>query len=93
MSKHLRNLLRFSFRKDNFFTQKKKTKKQNTVETTLVATTDSSNARCFDLRLRNIFPQSTKTQRWTYIMFKLTLFVYLLLWKIYIYNEDKDVKI
>ena len=42
------------------------------VETLLVAITDSSDVRCFDLYLINIFTKSTKTERCTNI-FKLTL--------------------
>ena len=69
ISKHVRNLLRFSFCKNNFFTGKK-----TVVETILVAITDSSDVRCFDLYLINIFTKSTKVERCTNIMFKLTLY-------------------
>ena len=68
MSKHLWNLLIFSFRKNNFFTRKKPT-----VETILVAITDSSDLYCFDLYLINIFMKSMTSERCKDIMFKLTL--------------------
>ena len=60
--------MRFSFPKINFFARKK-----TVVETILVAITDSSDWRCFDLYLINIFTKSTKSERCT-DMFKLTLY-------------------
>ena len=58
MSNHLRNLLRSSFRKNNFFTGKK-----TVVETILVTITDNSDVRCFDLYLINVFTKSTKAEK------------------------------
>ena len=69
LSKNLQNLLRFLFRKNNFFTGKKPV-----VETISVAITDSSVVRCFDLYLINLFTKFTKAERCTDIMFKLTLY-------------------
>ena len=57
------------FRKNNFFTRKK-----TTAEIILVAVSDSSDVRCFELYLIKIFPKSTKLERCTDIMFKLTLY-------------------
>ena len=57
----------FLFRKYNFFTGKKPV-----METILVAITDSSDMRYFDLYLINIFTKSTKVEICT-DMFKLTL--------------------
>ena len=62
------NLLRFLFSKNNFFTGKK-----TKVETISVAITDSSNVRCLDLNLINVFMKSKKAERCTDVMFKLTL--------------------
>ena len=56
MSKHLQNLLRFSFCKNDIFTIS-------------VAVSDNSD----DLHLINIFVKSTKAERFTDVMFKLTL--------------------
>ena len=47
--------------------------KKMVVETILVAITDSSNVRCFDLHLINIFKKSLKAESCADIMFKLTL--------------------
>ena len=63
------NLLRFLFHNNNFFTGKK-----TLVETISVTITDSSDLRCFDLYLINIFMKSTKADRCTDITFKLTLY-------------------
>ena len=59
----------FLFPKNNFFTGKKPV-----METILVAITDSSDVRYFDLYLINIFTKSTKLEICTDIMFKLTLY-------------------
>ena len=58
-----------------------------------VAINDSSDMLCFDLYLINIFAKSTKAERYTDFMFKLILIVYLLLLKIYINNDDIEIKI
>ena len=63
----------FSFCKNNFYVGKK---------TSSVAITDSSDVRCFDLGLINIFTNTMKTKRCTEIMFTLTLSCYLCLLKI-----------
>ena len=47
--------------------------KKNVVGIILVAITDSSDVCCFDLYLISIFTKSTKSERSTDIMFKLTL--------------------
>ena len=44
------------------------------METILVAITDSSDVRYFDLYLINVFTKSTKLETCTDIMFKLTLY-------------------
>ena len=54
---------------------------------------DNYDMFCFDLCLENIFEKFTKAERCTYVMFKLTLHVYLYCKKIKIYNEDIDMKI
>ena len=54
--------------KNNFFTATK-----TVVETISVAISDNSDALCFDLYLINIFEKSTKAERCTDVMFKLTL--------------------
>ena len=69
LNKHLWNLLRFSFRKNNFFLQEKPE-----VETISVTITDVSEMRCLDLYLINIFTKSTEAERCTDITFKLTLY-------------------
>ena len=43
------------------------------METILVVIAESSDVRCFDLYLINIFAKSTKAERCTDIMFKLTV--------------------
>ena len=68
LSKHLRNLLTFSFRKINFFIGKK-----TIVETISVTIDDSSDVFYFDLYLINISAKSTKAETCTGVMFKLTL--------------------
>ena len=55
--------------------------KKSLLETILVAIADSSDVRCFDLYLMNIFTKSTKAERCTDIIFR-HLIVYLLLLKI-----------
>ena len=52
------NLLRFSFRKNTLFTEKK-----TLVEITLVAITDSSDVQCLDLYLINTFAKSTRAEK------------------------------
>ena len=47
---------------------------KNVVETISVAINDSSDVLCFDLYLRNVFVKSTKAERSTDVMFKLTLY-------------------
>ena len=47
--------------------------KKTIVETISVAITDSSNVRCLDLNLINVFMKSKKAERCTDVMFKLTL--------------------
>ena len=69
MCKHLQSLLRFSFRKNNFFKGKR-----TTVETISVAINDSSDLLCFDLYPFNIFAKSVKAERCTDVLFKLTLY-------------------
>ena len=69
LNKHLQNLLRFLFSKNNFFTGNK-----TVVDTILVTITDSSDVLCFDLYLIDIFTKSTKAERRTDIIFKLTLY-------------------
>ena len=44
------------------------------METISVATSDGSDVLCFDLYLINIFVKSIKAERWTDVMFKLTLY-------------------
>ena len=44
------------------------------METILVAITDNSDVCCFHLYLINIFTKSTKAERCTNIMFKLTIY-------------------
>ena len=44
------------------------------METISVAINDSSDALCFDLYLRNVFVKSTKAEKSTDVMFKLTLY-------------------
>ena len=48
--------------------------KKPVVETILVPISDSSDVCCFDLYLINIFMKSTKAERCTDIMFRLTLY-------------------
>ena len=69
LSKHLENLMRFSFRKNDFLIGKK-----IMVETISVAISDSCDVLCFDLYLINIFTKSTKAEGYTDVMFKLTLY-------------------
>ena len=64
LSKHLRNLLRFSFHKNNFFIGKK------AVETISVAINDTPDVLCFDLYLINIFAKYAKVERCTGVMCK-----------------------
>ena len=47
---------------------------KNVEETISVAINDSSDVRCLDLYLINIFTKSTKAERCTDIKFKLTLY-------------------
>ena len=49
-------------------------KKKNIVETISVAVNDNWDVLCFDLYLINIFAKSSKVERWTDVMFKLTLY-------------------
>ena len=49
-------------------------RKKNVVETISVAITDSSDVRCLDVYLINIFTKSTKAERCTDITFKLTIY-------------------
>ena len=48
--------------------------KKTAVETIPVAINDSPDVLCFDLYLVNIFAKSTKVERCTDVMFKLTLY-------------------
>ena len=48
-------------------------KKKTMVETISVGINDNWDVLCFDLYLINIFAKSTKAERWTDVMFKLTL--------------------
>ena len=60
--------MRFSFHKNNFFIEK-----NSVVETISVGVNDSSDVLYFDVCLINIFAKSTKVERCTDVMFKLTL--------------------
>ena len=62
-------ILRFSFHEKNFFKGKK-----TMVETISVAINDSSDVLWFDLYLINVFTKSTKAERCTDVMFKLTFY-------------------
>ena len=66
-----KNLLRFSFRKNNFSIGKK-----DVVETTSKAINNSSDLLCFDLCLMNIFEKSSKAERWRDVLFKVTLYCF-----------------
>ena len=67
----LQNLLRFSFRKNNFCIGKK-----TIVEFISVAVNDSSDVLCFYLCLINLLAKSMKTERCTAVMFKLLFICY-----------------
>ena len=67
LSEDPRNLLRFLFRKNDFFIIKK-----TVVETISLVINDSSDVLCFRLNLINIFAKSTKPERYADVMFKLT---------------------
>ena len=60
--------MRLSFQKNTFFTGKK-----TIAETILVAITDSFGMCCFDRCLKNTIMKSTKAERCTDNMLKLTL--------------------
>ena len=57
-------------------------RKKNVMKAISMTITDSSDVRCLDRYLINIFTKSTKAERCTDITFKLTLIAYLLLLKI-----------
>ena len=69
LNKNLQNLLRFLLSKNNFFKGKK-----TVMETISVAITGSSDARCFDLYLINIFKKSKKAERCIDVMFKVAFY-------------------
>ena len=63
------------------------------VKTNSKAISDSSDVFCFDLYLRNAFAKSTMAERWTDVMFKLTLYCLSVTIEDLNYNENVDVKI
>ena len=67
--------------------------KTTAVKTNSKAISDSSNVFCFDLYLRNAFAKSTMAERWTDVMFKLTLYCLSVTIEDLNYNENVDVKI
>ena len=68
LSKHLRNLLRFSLHKNNFFIGKKNCNRNH------LSGDVCSDVCCFYLSLKNIFTKSVKTERLTDVMFKLAFY-------------------
>ena len=63
------------------------------METVSVAINDSFDVLCFGLYLINIFAKSTKAEGAQTLGSSWHFIVYLLLLKIQIYNNDKDMKI
>ena len=89
LSKHLWNLLRFLFHKNNFFTEKK-----TIVETISVTITDSSNVWCLDLYLINIFTKSTKAEMHRHYVQAGTLLFICYCWKsTFLMKIDMKIKI
>ena len=64
----MQNRLRFSFHKNNFFIGKKTSLKQSQRPSKI------ADVLCFGLYVVNVFEKSTKAERCTDVIFKLTLY-------------------